>query len=78
MSRTACTPPVLVSLAATGTEYLVPTDPTGTPALNHDAAPLAGEPAIVTGECVGEGAASWLLVRSVRRRDPSSHQRESA
>ncbi|MFZ2875700.1 MAG: hypothetical protein WAZ94_14590 [Phycisphaerales bacterium] len=77
MPRTACTPPVLVSRAATGTEYLVPTDPTGTPLLNHDVAALAGEPVIVTGDCVDEGATSWRLVRSARRRDPSSRPHEA-
>lgn len=63
-------PPVLVSRTATGTEYLVLTDPTGTLAFNEGAAPLAGEPVIVTGDRVDEGATSWLLVQSARRRDP--------
>lgn len=63
-------PPVLVSRSATGTKYLVLTDPTGTLAFNHDAAPLAGEPVIVTGDQVDEGTTSWLLVQSARRRDP--------
>lgn len=63
-------PPVLVTTANGTTEYLVLTDETGRGPVSQLAAHFAGEPVVVTGERMEQGATSWLLVRSVSRRDP--------
>lgn len=63
-------PPVLVTTTNGTTEYLVLTDETGRKPVSELVAPLAGEPVVVTGQRMEQGAASWLLVRSVSRRDP--------
>ena len=63
-------PPVLVTTTNGATEYLVLTDETGRRPVSQLAAPFAGEPVVVTGERMEQGATSWLLVRSISRRDP--------
>jgi hypothetical protein len=63
-------PPVLVTTANGTTEYLVLTDETGRGPVSQLAAQFAGEPVVVTGERMEQGATSGLLVRSVSRRDP--------